>query len=170
MILITHLADGNIRTHVRSIEDLREIETLGLVVADGLFHVQKVGSADHFVHASEAELGHGFANFFSDEPEEVHDMFGSASELLTQVFILGRNTHRAGAEMADPHHDAAHDHQRCRGESEFFSAQKGSHHHIATGLHLTVGLNHDPVPKIVQYQCLLGFGQTEFPRNTGMFE
>ncbi len=42
--------------------------------------------------------------------------------------------------------------------------------HVASGLHLTVGLDDDAVAQPVEQQRLLGLGQTELPRAAGMLE
>ena len=45
--------------------------------------------------------------------------------------------------MADPHHDAAHRHQRRGGKPELLSAEQGGDDHVAAGLELAVGLDDD---------------------------
>ena len=55
--------------------------------------------------------------------------------------ILGGDAHGAGVEVADPHHDAAHGHQRRGGEAELLGPQQGGDHHVAPGLELAVGLD-----------------------------
>ena len=71
VILVADLADGDVRAHVGPVEDLAEIQALGLVVVDGLSHVQQVAAADHLLDGPEAELGHQLADFLGDELEEV---------------------------------------------------------------------------------------------------
>ena len=45
----------------------------------------------------------------------------SAGEAPAQFRVLGRHADRAGVQMADAHHDAAHGHQRPRGKAEFLA-------------------------------------------------
>ncbi len=42
--------------------------------------------------------------------------------------------------------------------------------HVAAGLQLAVGLDHDPVPQAVEHQRLLGLGQAELPGGAGVLE
>ena len=41
---------------------------------------------------------------------------------------------------------------------------------VPAGLQFAVGLHTNAATQIVEHQNLLGFGQTEFPRNAGMFD
>ena len=72
--------------------------------------------------------------------------------------------------MADPHHDAAGDHQRRAGEAEFLGAEQGRDEDVAAGLELAVGLHHDPVPQLIAEQRLLGLGQAELPRRARVLD
>mmetsp|Transcript_21078 Transcript_21078/g.39507 ORF Transcript_21078/g.39507 Transcript_21078/m.39507 type:complete len:1048 (-) Transcript_21078:533-3676(-) len=66
--------------------------------------------------------------------------------------------------MALPHHDAAHGHEGRGGETELLSSEQGGNHDVAAGLQLTVRLQLDAVPQIVQDEGLLGLGESELPR------
>ena len=72
--------------------------------------------------------------------------------------------------MADPHHDAARDHQRRGGEAELLGAEQRRDDHVAAGLELAVGLHDDPVAQPVEQQRLLGLGEAELPRTAGVLE
>ncbi|GAA3068195.1 hypothetical protein GCM10020000_60710 [Streptomyces olivoverticillatus] len=65
--------------------------------------------------------------------------------------------------MADAHHDAAGDDERCGGEAELLGAEEGGDHDVAAGLELAVGLHDDAVAQAVEQQGLLGFGQAQLP-------
>ncbi len=170
VILVADLADGDVRPDVGPVEDLAEIEALGLVVVDGLAHLEQVAAADHLVDRAEAELGHQLAHFLGDELEEVDDVLGLAAELLAELGVLGGDADRAGIEVADPHHDAAHHHQGGGGEAVFLGAQERGDHDVAAGLELAVGLDDDPVAELVQDEGLLGLGQPELPGDAGVLE
>src|SRR5574343_1304646 len=152
------------------VEHLGEIQALRLPVLDARTGVEQVNTADQFVEIADAQLGHQFAHFFGNEEEVVHHVFRLAGEALAQLRILGGDTHRAGVEVALAHHDAAFDHQRRGGEAEFVGTQQGTDDDVAAGLHLTVDLNADTRTQTVQHQGLLGFGQAEFPRRTGVLD
>ena len=95
---------------------------------------------------------------------------GLPAELLAQLRVLGGDADRAGVEVADPHHDAAHHDQRRGGEAVLLRAQQGGDHHVAAGLQLAVGLHDDPVAQLVQHQGLLGLGQPQLPGDAGVLD
>ena len=127
-------------------------------------HVEQVGAADHVVKLLDAELRHDLTHFFGNEEEIVDDMLRFAGKLFAQLGVLRGHTHGAGVQVAFAHHDAAFNHQRCGGETEFIRAQQSTHGHIAAGFHLTIGLHADATAQTIQHQSLLGFSQTNFPR------
>ena len=137
---------------------------------DTLPHVEQVGAADQVVELADAHLRHQLAHFFGDEEEVVDDMLGLAGEALAQHRILRGDADRAGVEVALAHHDAAFDHQRRGGETEFVGAEQRADDDVAAGLHLAVDLDADAAAQAVQHQRLLRFGQTEFPRRAGMLD
>ena len=67
-------------------------------------------------------------------------MLGLTGELLAQLRILGRDTHRAGVHVAFAHHDAAERDQRRGGEAELLGPEQGCDGHVAARLQLPVGL------------------------------
>ena len=91
-------------------------------------------------------------------------------ELVAKRGVLGGDAHRAGVHVTDPHHDAAHDHERSRGEAVLLRPEQGGDHDVAAGLHLAVGLDDDPVAQLVEHQGLLGLGQAELPRYAGVLD
>jgi hypothetical protein len=116
------------------------------------------------------QLGQELAYLLCDVLEEGDDELRLAGELGTQLGVLGGDTHRAGVEVADPHHDAAGHDQRCGGEPELLGTQEGGDHDVAAGLELPVGLDHDPVAQPVEQQGLLCLGQPELPRSARVLE
>lgn len=56
------------------------------------------------------------------------------------------------------------------GETELLATQQGGDHDVATGLELAVDLHDDPVAESVEQQGLLGLGQADFPRRTGVLD
>jgi hypothetical protein len=97
-------------------------------------------------------------------------VLGLAGEALAQGRILGGHAHRTGVEVALAHHDAAFDHQRRGGEAEFVRAQQRADDDVATGLDLAIDLHADTAAQAVEHQGLLGFGQAELPRRTGVLD
>ena len=92
------------------------------------------------------------------------------AELLAELGVLGGDADRAGVEVADPHHDAAHDDQRGGGEAVFLGPEQSGDHHVAAGLHLAVGLDDDPVAELVEHERLLGLGQAQLPGDAGVLD
>ena len=72
--------------------------------------------------------------------------------------------------MTFPHHDAARNHKRCGGKTEFIGTEQGTDNDIASGLHLTVSLHDDTAAQTVQHQGLLRFGKAKFPRRAGVLD
>jgi hypothetical protein len=97
-------------------------------------------------------------------------VLGLAGEALAQGRILRGDAHRAGVEVALAHHDAAFDDQRRGGEAEFVGTQQGADDDVATGLDLAVDLHADAAAQAVEHQGLLGFGEAELPRRTGVLD
>ena len=85
--------------------------------------VEHLGVANRLVDAAETEFGERAPDVRGDEPEKVLDELRFAVEPCPQLRVLGGDAHRAGIEVADPHHDAAGDHQwGCR-EAELLGAE-----------------------------------------------
>eukprot|EP00967_Tisochrysis_lutea_P075910 scaffold102444_cov32-Tisochrysis_lutea.AAC.3 len=106
-------------------------------------NTQHVGAADHLGQRAEAHLRHVAADLFGEKEEEVHDMFGFASELGTQLGVLGGNAHGARVQVALPHHDTAKRDERRRGEAELLRAEEGRNGNVLARLELAIGLQDD---------------------------
>ncbi len=158
------------RLPVLDVEDPGEVQATGLPVIDGGALVEQVGAADQIVEAADAHRRHQLAHFLGDEEEVIDHVLGLAGEFLAQRRILGGHAHRAGVEVALPHHDAARDHQRRGGETELVGAEQRADQHVPAGLQLAVDLDADASAQPVQDQGLLGLGQTQFPRRAGVLD
>ena len=156
--------------HFGPVQDLAEVEALGLVVVERRCMFEQVAAADQVVELPEAQFGHQLAHFLGDELEEADDVLGLAAELLAQPRVLGGDSDGARIEVADPHHDAAHHDQRGGREAELFGAQQAGDHDVAPRLQLAVGLDDDPVAQLVEDQRLLGLGQPQLPGDAGVLE
>ena len=161
----THFGAGH-----RRVEKLGEVDALGLPVIDGVTRFEGVGAADHLVERAETELSHDLTDFLGDEAHEVHGVFGTAGEVLTELRVLGGDADRAGIEVTDAHHDAAEGHQRARGEAELFGAEEGGDDDVTAGLQLAVGLDDDAGAEVVEDEGLVGLGEAEFPRQAGVLD
>ena len=84
-------------------------------------------------------------------------MLRLACELLTQNWVLRGNTHRAGPEVTDTHHDAALRNKRRRREAIFLSTKQRCDDDIAAGLHLAIRLQDNTPTQLVGDKNLLGF-------------
>ena len=136
----------------------------------GRLEVEAFGAADHLVDRAEAERRHQLAHFLGDEAEERLHELRLAGEGLAQLRILGRDADRAGVQMADAHHHAAHHDQRRGGEAELLGAEQRRHDHVAAGLQLPVHLHDDAVAEVVQQQHLLRLGEAQLPRHARVLE
>ena len=97
-------------------------------------------------------------------------MFRLTGKALAQFRILSSHTDRAGIQMALAHHDAAFNHKRSSCKAEFVSTQQGTDYNVAASFQLAIHLNTNARTQAVQYQRLLCFCQTEFPRRTGVLD
>ena len=149
--------------HLRLVEDRREVEPLRLPVGDGGPGIEPVHPADHLVDRAEAELRHQLAKLLGEHEEEVDDVLRLAGELLAELRILRGDAHRAGVQVALPHHDAADHHERRRGDAVFLGAQERGDGHVLGGADHAVGLHHDPAAEVVHHEHLVGLGEAEFP-------
>ena len=77
-----------------------------------------------FLKCSKAKGCQDLTDLFCDVLEEGLDELRLAGEALAQHGVLGGDAHGAGVEVADPHHHAAHDHERRRGEAELLRAEQ----------------------------------------------
>ncbi len=151
-------------------QDRCEVEPGRLPVVGRAGGVQRLRVTDRLVQAAEAERRKVLPDLLGDVGEEGLDELRLAVELLAQLGVLGRDAHRAGVEVADPHHDAPADHQRGRREAVLLGTEQRGDDHVPSGLELAVGLHDDPVAQPVEQQRLLGLGEPELPRRTGMLE
>ncbi|MPM13782.1 hypothetical protein SDC9_60141 [bioreactor metagenome] len=170
VVLVHHMAARGRLRHRRLVEDRAEVQPGRLPVVLRGAGVELVGAADRLLQGAEAELGEDLADLLGDVLEEGDDELRLAGELRPQLRVLGGHAHRAGVQVADPHHHAALDHQRGGRESELLGAQQRRDDDVAAGLHLAVGLDDDPVAQPVGDQRLLGLGQAELPRGAGVLE
>ena len=170
MILSQHLITRLVVGHVRHVENLAEVQTFGLPVADCSGLVEQIRTTDQLVEVANTELGHDLACFFGDEEEIIHDVLRLALELCTQYRILRCHTHRAGVQMAFTHHDATFHHQRRRRKTKLICTKQCADHDIATGLDLTIGLNANTAAQSVEHQRLLRLCQTQFPRRARVLD
>ena len=152
------------------IENLRQIDALGLPMVDGGLGLQAIGAPDHLVHGPEAELRHQLTHVFGDEAEVVLDELRLAVELLAKLRILRRHTDRAGIQVADAHHDAARHDERRGGKAELLGAEERRNHDVAAGLQLPVDLDDDPVAKAVEEEDLLRFREAQLPGDASVLD
>ena len=153
-VVLGNLAEpAHLRRDFGLVKDAGEIQAPGLPMIHRLLDLEAVGPADHLVELAETKLGHQLAHFLGDEPHEVDDMLRFAREAFAQLRVLGGHAHRAGVEVADAHHDAAHRHQRGGSEAEFLGPEQGGDDDIPTGLELAVGFDDNARAEIIQQRA-----------------
>src|ERR687889_660365 len=82
------------------VEQRREIHTAGFPVLDGLAHLEFVGASDHLLEGPEAHPRQVLPHLFGDEEEVVDDVLGRTGKALSELGVLGRDTHRARVQVA----------------------------------------------------------------------
>ena len=170
VILRLAVVDRHSRRRVRLEEQPGEVEPLGFPVFDDLTLVEHLHLPDHFVERPIAQFGHQLAHFVGDVEEIIDDVLGRALEALAQHRVLGRHAHGAGVEVAYPHHDAARRDQRRGREAELIGAEQRADHDVAPGAHAAVDLHRDASAQPVGDQRLVGLGEADLPRRTGVLD
>src|ERR687890_460253 len=168
MILALGVVDRLSLSGLDPVEQRREIHASGLPVLDSLAHLELVGATDHLLEGPEAHPRQVLPHLFGDEEEVVDDVLGRTGEALSELGVLGRDTHRARVQVAYAHHDAARGHERRRRESEVLGPEERRHCDVAARLELAVGLQDHTSPQPVLDENLLGLGDTELPRQPGV--
>ena len=158
------------RRQLGHVQDRAEVEAAGLPVLHGLRGVQRLGLPDRLLERPEPERRQVLAHLLRDVLEERLDEDRRAGEARPQLRVLRGDTDGAGVEVADPHQDAAHHHERGRREAVLLGPEERRDHDVAPGLELAIGLHDDPVPQPVEQQRLLGLGQAELPRAPRVLE
>ena len=110
------------------------------------------------------------ARFLRDHEQVVHDVLRLALEFLAKIRVLGGDADGTGVEMTLAHHDAAHRDERCRAQSDLLGAEQRPDDHITAGFHLAVRLQDYAASKVVHDKRLVGFGNSQFPRQTCMLD
>ena len=135
-----------------------------------LFHLQQIRAAYQLIHGAHTETGHVFPQILGNEFHKVHDVFRFSAESFAKLRILGRHAHRAGVQVADTHHYAAHGYQRRCGKTELLGAQHGRNGHILASHQLSVGLDSDAPPETVLNQGLMRLRQSQLPGHSRMVD
>ena len=169
MVLRNLAIAADLVVDIRPVQNRRQVDTCRLPLLDGLLRFETVGAANHLIDGVEAQLCHNLAHVLCDKAQEINHMVGVAGKFLTQLRVLRRHTHGAGIEMADPHHNATHSHQRAGRETEFFGPQQRGDNHVAASLELAIGLDDDATAQVVEHQRLVRLGQSQLPRQTSVF-
>ena len=97
-------------------------------------------------------------------------MFRLALEAFADFRILRRDTGGTCVVLALTQHHAAKSQQQRSGETEFLRAEQGRDDDVAACAELSIYLQLDFAAQVVLYQCLMCFGQTDFPRHACMFD
>ena len=111
-ILLEERAPGRVERHVAG-DDL-------LVGQTGSRGTRST-AADHLVHRPKPRRAMCSRTSSSDQAHEVDDVLRVAREPLAQFRVLRGHAHRAGVEVAGPHHHAAEGHEGRRGEAELLA-------------------------------------------------
>ena len=133
--------------------------------------LQKLGAADDIGQLTRAQGCENLPHFPSDELEVVDDELRQSREVFrAQHIVLGRNAGGAVVQMADAQILAAERHQRRRAEAEAFGADDGRLHDVQSGLEPPIRLQAHAVTQIIDAQRLVGFGKTQLPGSSRIFD
>ena len=147
-----------------------EIHGLG-AVGDAFFpHGEQVAAPYQLVDGPDADRRHALPQFLCNKAHEVHHIFRLSGKACSQLRVLGRDPHRAGVQVADPHHAAAQGNEGCCRKAEFLRAEHTGHRHIPPGHELSVRLDHDLLPQAVLDQGLVCLGDAQLPGEAGVMD
>ena len=105
-----------------------------------------------------------------DHREVRDDVLGPPGVLRAQRRILRGDAHRARVEVALAQHHASRRDQRRRRHAELLGAEQRGDDHVARGPQPAVDLHAHAIAQPVRDQHLLGLGEAELPRQTGVLQ
>ena len=151
-------------------EEWRQVEPAALRGTGGDVGLEQVDAADQLLPVAQAEGGDQDARLLGDGEQVVDDVLDPAGEALAQLRVLRRDPDRAGVQVADAHHHAAHRDQRSGRDPDLVGAEQGGDDDVAAGAHAAVGLEDHRVAQAVGDQRLLGLGEPDLPGNSGVLD
>ena len=160
----------DLRPFKRVIQNGGQVHRGGPLVDGVLPHLQQVGAAHQLVHGTHPQAGHVLPQLLGHEAHEVHHILRFSGEAPPQLRVLGGDPCRAGAQVAYPHHAAAHGDQGGGGKAELLRPQHAGDGHVPAAHQLAVGLYDDPGAQAVHDQGLVGLGHPQLPRHTGRMD
>lgn len=98
----------DLRPFKRVIQNGGQVHRGGPLVDGVLPHLQQVGAAHQLVHGTHPQAGHVLPQLLGHEAHEIHHILRFSGEAPPQLRVLGGDPCRAGAQVAYPHHAAAH--------------------------------------------------------------
>ena len=150
------------------VQDSSEVQLSGLACPVRICNLNQISSTYDIFQAGKAHFGQIFAYFLSQEGKIIYQIFVMSPEVLPQLFVLCSDSYWTKVGMALAHHyTAQHDKGGCS-ECIFIGTQQRHADNVLTGFQLTVCLQAYLSAQTVQHQCLLGFTQSYFRRDTGI--
>ncbi len=110
MVLGNLAKTADVRSHLRLMQNRCQIHAFGLPMIDGLFRLDNIRAADHFVDRTESKLSHDLASFLGNKIHKVHHVLRVTGKFFPEFRILRRHTDGTRVEVAHTHHDAAQSH------------------------------------------------------------
>jgi hypothetical protein len=135
-----------------------------------LASAQQVGAADGLGERSQAEGCQVPADFLRDEEQIPLNRLRGRGELGAQLGPLGRDSDRAGVEMARTDHQAALRNQQGSAERHLVGAQECGDDDITPGLEPAVGAEAHAPAEAALDESALRLRQAELPRHSRVFD
>mmetsp|Transcript_33276 Transcript_33276/g.99007 ORF Transcript_33276/g.99007 Transcript_33276/m.99007 type:complete len:223 (-) Transcript_33276:3778-4446(-) len=147
-------------------EERGNIDTLGLGHPCDLFLtlLQQVSTADNVLKLGVAQVGHELTDLLSNELEEVHDVLGSARELLPELLLLGGHADGAGVQVTDAGHDAPLGDHGDGPKSVLLRSHHGTDGNVPASSDATVDADHNTIAQSIVHEGRVRFRETQFPR------
>ena len=127
---------------------------------------KKICTAYHLVNGCNTQACHVLSQLLCDKSHEVLHILRFSAESLTKFRILGSHTNRAGIQIADSHHHAAHGYKGSSCKTEFLCTEKCCDSNVTAAHQLTVCLDTYTVTKSVHDQCLMCLCKSQLPRKS----
>ena len=124
---------------------------------------KKVCTTYHLIDGGNTKACHVLSQLLCNKAHEVLHILRFSAESLTQLRVLCSHTYRAGIQIADSHHHAAHRYKwRCC-KTEFLCTEKCCNGNVTAAHQLTVCLDTYTVTKSVHDQRLVCFCKSKLP-------
>mmetsp|Transcript_21480 Transcript_21480/g.44151 ORF Transcript_21480/g.44151 Transcript_21480/m.44151 type:complete len:370 (-) Transcript_21480:714-1823(-) len=153
-------------------EELVDIDVLGLRNTATLAGacLEEIGTSNNVIDLAVSKVSQKLTNFFGYEFEEVDNVLRSSGELLSELFLLTRDTHWASVQMANTSHNTTFGNHGNGSETKLFGSKKSTDDNISSSSDTTVNTQGNTVAKSILHQSRVSLGKSKLPRTSGVLD